>query len=330
MNNYQILSLKALRKAYAKCLGGYQFPPLQREEDPDKASEIIYSLLTDDKPCMIARFGSTELSAIVNYLGIINPEHSTWKFIKGEQPEWWWNKNIMNQMQQWSGFFPPTEDALSKFCKMMLEDAKEVDVLGSWQRNEHYVKDSLSRAFIAHLRLLEPFWSENPWSRALAGKKVVVVHPFSETIKSQYNQNRLNLFANKEVLPEFASLQVIKAVQSLGGGNNEFQDWFEALEWMENETDKCDYDVCLIGCGAYGFPLAAHVKRQGKKAIHLGGALQLLFGIRGNRWENPNYGVKEWGIPYGSYSRMMNEYWVRPGEDGKPKNAKQVEGACYW
>ena len=53
---------------------------------------------------------------------------------------------------------------------------------------------------------------------------------------------------------------------------------------MENEIDKHDYEVCLIGCGAYGLPLAAHVKKQGKKAIHIGGALQLLFGIMGKRW----------------------------------------------
>ena len=28
----------------------------------------------------------------------------------------------------------------------------------------------------------------------------------------------------------------------------------------------------FLGCGAYGFPLAAHVKRMGKKAIHMGGS----------------------------------------------------------
>ena len=60
--------------------------------------------------------------------------------------------------------------------------------------------------------------------------------------------------------------------------------------------DKQDYDICLIGAGAYGFPLAAHVKRKGKKAIHLGGALQLLFGVKGKRWEDPNYGVNEWNV----------------------------------
>ena len=44
--------------------------------------------------------------------------------------------------------------------------------------------------------------------------------------------------------------------------------------------NKTDYDICLIDCGAYKFPLAAHAKRQGKKAIHLDGSLQLLSKIK--------------------------------------------------
>ena len=58
---------------------------------------------------------------------------------------------------------------------------------------------------------------------------------------------------------------------------------------MKAQIDKEDFDICLIGAGAYGFPLAAYVKRKGKKAVHLGGALQLLFGIKGSRWEDPNH-----------------------------------------
>lgn len=158
---------------------------------------------------------------------------------------------------------------------------------------------------------------------------MLVVHPFAKSILSQY-RNRNKLFANPDVLPDFASLEVIPAVQSIGQGDARFQDWFEALEWMKKEIDASDYDVCLIGCGAYGFPLAAHVKRAGKKAIHLGGALQLLFGIKGKRWEDPEYGVKEWGIPHGQYSNLMNEYWVRPSHDETPQGATKVEGGCYW
>ena len=329
MNTFTILALKALRKLYAKTFGGYQLPLLQREEDPDKASEMIYNLLISDEPCMIARFGSTELSALVNYLGVNSKHHSILKYIRVEQPEWWWNKNIMNQMQQWSGFFPPTPENMQRFGDLMMQDMKELDLLGCWIKNEAYFTKGLEHTQRVHLRLLEPFWANKPWTRCLKNKNIVVVHPFTEYILSQYN-NRTLLFSNPDTLPKFASLRTVKAVQSLGGEDNGFKDWFDALKWMEDEIDKEDYDVCLIGCGAYGFPLAAHVKRQGKKAVHLGGALQLLFGIRGKRWENPSYGVKEWGIQYGSYSSFMNKYWVRPGEGGRPKNANQVEGGCYW
>lgn len=329
MNDFQIFALKALRRIVKKCGLAYLPLPMQREMDPDKASEIIYNLLIDDKPCMIARFGSTELSAIINYLGVSSDEHSVWKFIRGEQPEWWWNGSIMSQMQQWSGFFPPTEQMLNMFCRMMLEDAKEVNVLGSWIEDENLLTEYIRSANIVHLRLLEPFWSNMPWTRVLAGMRVLVVHPFAETIERQYALNRRGLFANDDILPEF-HLDTIKAVQSLGGDGGRFPTWFDALEYMKSEIDSREYDICLIGCGAYGFPLAAHVKRQGKKAVHLGGALQLLFGIKGNRWENPNYGVKEWGILRGSYSSLMNDKWVRPDESMRPKNAQTVEGACYW
>lgn len=329
MNNLSIFTLKTLRKLYAKAFGGYQLPPIQREEDPDKASEMIYNLLMSNKPCMIARFGSTELSALVNYLGVNSKHHSIVKYIKGEQPEWWWNKNIMNQMQQWSGFFPPTPKNIQRFGDLMMQDIKELDLLGCWVKNEACFTKELEHIQRVHLRLLEPFWADKPWTRCLKDKNIVIVHPFTEDILSQYNNSTL-LFSNPDTLPKFVSLRTVKAVQSLGGEDNGFKDWFEALKWMEDEVDKEDYDICLIGCGAYGFPLAAHVKRQGKKAVHLGGALQLLFGIRGKRWENPSYGVREWGIPYGSYSSLMNKYWVRPGEGGRPKNANQVEGGCYW
>lgn len=326
-----IMLLKILRKLYSKSLGNTLYPSLQREENPDKASEMIYQLLSQDKPCMIARFGSTEMNAIINYLGVNSPQHSIWKFIQGKQPEWWWNKNIMNQMQQWSGFFPPTPENMQRFGEMMLEDAKEVDLLGSWLKDEYYIAQNINKAQLVHLRLLEPFWTNNsiPWTKALEGKKVLVVHPFAHLIYKQYTEKRTLLFNNPNILPLF-DLQVIQAVQSLGGENNGFKDWFDALQSMKDKIDAADYDICLIGCGAYGFPLAAHIKRRGKKAFHLGGALQLLFGIKGKRWEDPNYGVKEWGMPYGSYPALMNTNWVRPGESERPLNANQVEGACYW
>ena len=112
---------------------------------------------------------------------------------------------------------------------------------------------------------------------------------------------------------------MIKAVQSLAGEKNPFENWFQALEFMKDQILKKDFDIALIGCGAYGFPLAAHVKKIGKQAIHMGGSLQILFGIKGKRWDN-----------HPVISKFYNEHWVRPRAEDKPKKSHLVEDDCYW
>ena len=225
-------------------------------------------------------------------------------------------------MKNNAGFFSNTSENLSKFAQMMIQDTPLVDILAAWRYEEKILEKELSNAYKIELEYLTPFWCSTPWTRALEGKKVLVVHPFSETIKKQYKKREL-IHKNSSILPSF-QLKTIKAIQSIGGKDisDKFKDWFDALEYMKSEINKIDYDICIIGCGAYGFPLAAHVKRNGKKAIHMGGATQLLFGIRGQRWENY--------IEHFDYNQFMNDYWVRPSSEETPQQSKNVEGGCYW
>jgi hypothetical protein len=326
MNSLSIYALKALRKLYDKVFGIKPVKP-ECEQDPDKASQLIYDAIMADKPCMVARFGAFELAILVNYLGVKLGKQHILSYIKGNELDWWWNESLLHSMHINAGFFPPTIEKIEQFCELMLQDIPQVDMLGSWLETEECFKTELANVHKVHLRLLEPFWAKDTWTKALENKKILVVHPFAHTIESQYKKREL-LFSNN-LLPAF-DLKVIKAVQSIAGETTSFHDWFEALDYMKSEIDKTEYDICLIGAGAYGFPLAAHVKRQGKKAVHLGGSLQLLFGIRGKRWENSNYGVKEWGIPYGSYSNLINEYWTFTLENERPHEMNKVEGGCYW
>ena len=153
------------------------------------------------------------------------------------------------------------------------------------------------------------------WTKYLKGKKVLVIHPFASTIEQQYRENRTKLFARTDFIPKFSSLTTIKAVQTIAGHQAGYKTWFEALDYMKREIEKADFDIALIGCGAYGFPLAAHVKRMGKQAIHLGGVLQIYFGIKGKRWN-------DWGL--------YNEHWVSPHAEEIPQGAEHVENGCYW
>jgi len=284
------------------------------------SSHLISDALLAESPKMIARIGSTEMQAMTTYMAVTNPARfrSVVGYITNRTPPWWWSTRTFSQLRDWSGFFPARRDEVERFCELMISSLSAVDILGSWLKEEAFFADQLRNAKRVMLEDLEPFFCERPWTLALKGKRVIVVHPFSATIKSQYQKRRL-LFES-ELLPEF-ELECIPAVQSLGGAANGHVDWFGALEHLKNELERATFDVCILGCGAYGFPLAAHVKRLGKHAVHLGGVTQLLFGIRGRRWDN--------FLVY-PYMNLYNDSWVRAAPSETPANAASVEDGCYW
>lgn len=201
---------------------------------------------------------------------------------------------------------------------MYFEDIAKIDLLGVWSNPfEDVVANKICPdAKLTRLRSMEPFFTDNPWSQYLAGKKVLVINPFSSTISSQYLK-REQLFADKKVLPHF-ELMTYTSVQSVGGNTN-FASWLDALEKMKGDIAQIDFDIAVIGAGAYGLPLAAFTKDLGRKAVHLGGATQMLFGVYGNRWERQD-----------KYSDIINSYWVKPSKEETPEAAKNVENACYW
>jgi hypothetical protein len=270
------------------------------------ATSAIRGLLERNAPGMIARFGSAEIKAALwpRFPWVVKPLVE---------------RRIFSDMNVNAGFFPPSREAIGRFSALMYDDIDQLDILGSWRPEEYLLRRRLLQVTNVPVTALEPYLSGHPWSEALEGRRVLVVHPFSRTIESQYNKHRRQLFEDGRVLPNFRSFATIQAVQTMAGNKSPYSDWFQALDAMKGAMDAVDYDVAIIGCGAYGFPLAAHAKRRGKVAVHLGGATQILFGIRGNRWDsNPQI------------SRLYNEYWVRPAPEERVAGADRIESACYW
>lgn len=271
----------------------------------DDIRSIIHNL-TSENPCMISRIGSVEFQGmvLVRYFPFSLP-----LLMRSRR-----------QMRMNAGFFPVSMKTLKQFYQLYKIDIGEIDLFVRWRIEELLFSSWFKRIDYVHKSALDSFYSQkHPWTFALKGKKILVVHPFAETIENQYHNHRTDLFENKEVLPEFASLETIKAVQSIAGNPVGFDTWFEALDWMKNEIDKKDFDIALLGCGAYALPLAAHVKRIGKKAVHMGGVLQFLFGITSKRYDESD-----------EYKPYINEYFVHPDIKDRPKNASVVEGGCYW
>lgn len=319
-----------LRNDIRKCLKYYfHIQPGKKEElikgrellDTNHAFDLISQAIYTGTPFFAGRFGETELQMVSAELRY---------YFAGRKSNC---GPALNQLCNNAGFFPKDDKLAEKFAGLMIESCKEVDLQAVWNLYmEDYMLDTFApEAKTTKLESLSPWvkyrypdLTSLPWTSALKGKKVLVVHPFEETIQRQYMTNRTKIFERiydaDDILPEF-ELKTLKAVQTIAGNrDSRFGDWFEALSWMEEQCRSIDFDVAIIGCGAYGYPLAAGIKQMGKIAVHLGGATQILFGIKGKRWEN-NAALSE---------NVMNEYWTKPSHKEKPAVASNVEGGCYW
>jgi len=263
----------------------------------------LLQLLSENRPLFITRFGGFELCCLNAY-----------RNKKGYDDE------LKHVMRYNTGFFPVNDDNLNKFSELYFDSIKSIDCCAVWFNDGEgqILSENVPAALLVELSCLNSFIFNNPYTKVLEGKKVLVIHPFENTIKKQF-EIRQKLFANPDVLPQF-ELKFIKAPQTIAGNTDGYESWFEALEATKKKISACDFDIALIGCGAYGLPLGAYVKSLGKTAIHIGGALQLLFGIKGHRWETE----------YDYDKRFYNSNWVYPLDSDTPKNSNIVENNCYW
>ena len=285
------------------------------------ANLLIATTITQNNPHLISRLGTVEAELVEFF---VNHQR---------RGECHFPDTLKRSIRLNAGFFPAEDEPLSRFSRDYLNDLEQVDILGIrssrtesqyWPLEAWFVKNYANRAKLVDLESLMPMGNPLSWTKSLRGKRVLVIHPFAATILQQF-EKRLLLFADSDFLPD-CEVDVIQAVQSHGenAGSTGFASWHEATESMSLEIDKRDFDVAIVGAGAYGLPLAAHCKKRGKLAIHIGGATQLLFGILGKRWTNPSSSDSKAVIP------LVNEHWVGPAVEEYPSGAAKVEDGCYW
>lgn len=234
-----------------------------------------------------------------------------------------WSKWLLTT----SGFFTSydrEQKDIEQYAEMTIHALQDMDM--------HFVWNIEGEAFL--LRNFANPWSEfiecscvhRPWREqgctwmtGLLGKKVLVISPFSESIKVQYKKRR-ELFANENNLPDF-ELLTYQTLQTQMGESCGFKDWFEAYQYMESEILQMEFDVAIVGCGAYGYPLTAAIKNNGKTAIEMCSSTQLMFGIKAKRWEREKGAV----IP----RLWWNDAWTYPLET-PPHYYKAIEDGGYW
>lgn len=273
-----------------------------------RASQWITTALLQGAPVCVARLGAVES----RLLG-----EARWgpRF----RPAGTFSRVTLKQAHRNAGIFPVEPASLAAAAQRLQAALQAVDLLAVWEcpHQARLVSQLKPLPLRCSLSALEPWWQSPPWSAALANRRVLVVHPFAASIQRQW-ASRQRLFEDSLVLPSF-ELQTLRPPLTLAGHTEGFASWTEALDGLVDRVGSLEFDVALLGCGAYGLPLAAAIKAMGRPALHLGGALQLLFGIRGRRWD---------AMP--RFAALMNEAWVRPLPEEIPKAAAAVDGGCYW
>lgn len=280
----------------------------QKVHDAHFANCRLREAILLGEPFLATRYGSAELNIVTEVL------------LKRMQLKSKLNAETIKVSCIQSGVFPIEDWVLEKFTDLILEHSRNIDFLGTFRmvQEDFYIKHYCPKSvFLTHLYMYNFWFYDLPFTSALEGKKVLVIHPFEDSIQNQYKKREL-LFTNEKVLPRF-ELKTLKAVQSIAGESNKFQNWFDALEHMYNEAMKIDFDIAIVGCGAYGLPLSSMIKQSGKVVLHMGGVTQILFGIKGKRWDSDQLA-----------SKMYNEHWIRPDQSEIPGDYTAVEGGCYW
>ena len=282
-----------------------------------QSNKEIINLITSNKSFSIIRFGWGPETILCHRYHINN--------IK--------NVNNLNNVLRICGIYSKSNEMsiFEKYFKELNESVSNADTLVSFENSgidniQHYYAQ-LYKFKQLNFDSLEPYKllqnNEIPWSHYLLGKKVLIINPFTDSIKKQLNNN-FQLFKDKKMFLDGQEFIFYTSFQT-HGNNYIHENWLETFNIMCNDIEKLDFDIALLGCGGYGIPLCNFIKmKMNKSAIYIGGALQILFGVMGNRWINGNGPVLK---------QILEEHkpnFIHPSGDELLPNYKTVEKGCYW
>lgn len=288
--------------------------------DPlEENANYICSLFQSDLPFFIGRNGTIELQIIAKYIFKV-------PMLQSEK----------RTLELNAGIFPGTQETLDSFCIDYMDSLKNVDVMAEgwynhFKKVEKEILDDLNpnRKKIL-LRNLEPYYVKPSlrWTQYLSGKRVAIINSFAETCEQQtYMSKAIWPEYTETLLPSDTTWIPIQTYYSPSlAANNLNANWplhinnyKDAVESIVKKTLDSWAEVAIIGCGGMGMIIGSKLKDAGLQVVVMGGATQILFGIKGKRWENHEV-----------ISTFFNDAWISPNPENIPSNYSLVENGCYW
>tara|TARA_R110001599_G_scaffold5563_4_gene27888 strand:- start:1277 stop:2077 length:801 start_codon:yes stop_codon:yes gene_type:complete len=177
---------------------------------------------------------------------------------------------------------------------------------------DYLIKLNLYIPTLPYLEILE-VWLMYMKAFKKANKKIGIICGFSDEFEKKY-KNIKNIFPNDDI--SNMNLTFIKTPNGCGNEKITYIKTIDDIKHKINNSQKCD--IYLIASGAYGLPICNYIKELGSNSLYIGGILQLLFGLKGSRWDNRP-----------ELSKYYNKHWSYP--NFKPKNYKLIENKNnYW
>jgi hypothetical protein len=230
-----------------------------------------------------------------------------------------------------AGIFPAEKAFHREWAPFYASQVAALDSIGFELSRRAETALLLSRHGIDNDRLIEhkhqqpdrstPSEPEHCYLQFLAGRDVLLVCPFAEFLAQRADRDTFERVWAKTGKRWFGP-RTVQALELPYGFAPETQARYrsslELLEELQGTIAARRFDVALIAAGGLGIPLAAFVRSRGLIGLSLGGHLQVLFGVLGERWRSREH----W------QERYFNDAWVALPDRYVPPAGQTTED--YW
>jgi hypothetical protein len=281
--------------------------------DTDADNRTIKRLIESNQPFFIGRIAGVELQIAHHVMEG-----------KNYLPE-------LEGLEQNAGMYTKNDASVHEYVAQLVKTYDHCTVIAEWEKTGsvfafHGMGQELITKRTPHIPkisalALEPYYCQDSWMSSLRGKRILIIHPFVDTIQKQIKKLAL-LFPGRSWF-EDCEITCLSPPLTLAG-NHQGKDWQEHYTTFVREVEQVvkakSFDLALVAAGGYGMLVSDFLFTELHLSVmYVGGALQLFFGIIGKRWFD-NKRILE----------LVNDEWVRPGKVDKPTNCTRVEKGCYW
>lgn len=260
---------------------------------------LLKDLMNSERPCFVGRIGGSDyeiVNAYFNDTGIYRRKRLLEKHVA--------------IASNYNGYFDKNSDPenFTTYLEVLLSCYRSCD-LASYGGKNLIDQFNTGCYCLSHSRLFEEilhdkvcfdytfFEAVTPFLSSLRewgeGKKLLFVSPFSTSIRHQFQ--RKNELIKDYIFPEFELVTYNTPITYnkpgiSGGLSARAVNWHEECARMTAEISAIDFDIALLSCGSYAMPMGRHIKEVvGRKALYLGGILNVVFNIYGQRYDTPTF-----------------------------------------